>query len=180
MKTSDAVTLAGPTSLEMVRELPASPERVWEFLTNPDLRKRWFCGGETEGRVGGVMVFEFDHRRLSDSPPTAKNSCAEVVSFNGTVTAWDPPRTLAFLWPAEDGGDTLVTITLKPVDGGSRLHLVHERLANAGDRTGAAAGWHAHIDLLSDLLSDRTPRDFWKTYTPLEADYRKRFEVDAS
>lgn len=177
MKTFDPATLASPTSLELVRELPAPPERIWEFLINPDLRKRWFCGGETDPRVGGGMAFEFDHRRLSKSPPPDKDSCAEAVSFTGTVTVWDPPRQLAFLWPGEEGADTLVTITLEAIEGGARLHLVHERLNSTGDRTGAAAGWHAHMDLLADLLSDQKPRDFWKIYVPLEADYRERFET---
>lgn len=38
-------------------------------------------------------------------------------------------------------------------------------------RPGIAAGWHAHLDLLADLLEGRPARDFRPHHTALEGGY---------
>ncbi|GGY40017.1 SRPBCC family protein [Parvularcula lutaonensis] len=160
--------------LEIRRRLPALPERVWEYLTDPALRKRWFCAGETGNEVGGTVVFDFDHSRISASPPPKTVGCGDPITFEGTITAYDPPRLLAFSWPEESGASTHVTITLTPDGDGTVLHLLHTRLVRDEHRWGAAAGWHAHLDLLVDLVSGCEARDFWVHYAPLEEMYWKR------
>jgi hypothetical protein len=46
--------------------------------------------------------------------------------------------------------------------------------ASDGDVIDAATGWHAHVDILEDRVSGRTPRLFWATHERLEEDYRRR------
>ena len=168
--------LTSPTTLEIVRDLPGPVQRVWDHLVDPELRQRWFCGGEIEPRPGGTIVFDFDHRRISDTPAPERYAAQQTVRFEGTVTVFEPPAKLAFLWPEEDGNSTEVTITLTERGDRVELHLVHARLAKPDHRNGAAAGWHTHFDLLDDLLAGRAVRDFWVAYEPLEDRYREAFE----
>lgn len=66
----------------------------------------------------------------------------------GTVTAWDPPRRLAFTWhpgrPAATRQD--VELTFTPVEEGTRVDLIHtgwERLGKKAEETRAryVPGW---------------------------------------
>ena len=172
---TEDVKLTAPTRLEVVRLLPGPIDRVWAYLTRSELRAQWLCAGEVEEKVGGKIVFAFDHRRLSSTPAPDRHKDQQTVTFEGEILRHEPPHVLAFRWPEEDGAGTIVTISLATVADGVRLHLVHEKLEKADHRNGAAAGWHAHLDLLHDALSGRTVRDFWLHYTPLEAQYEARF-----
>ncbi len=167
--------LVAPTQLEIVRDLPASRERVWEYLTDPELRQKWFCAGHTGTSPGDAFVMDFDHTRLSDSPPPAEIECGDPVVMRGTITVFDPPHKLAYRWPGEgEEEESLVTIELTQHGELTRLRLIHSRLANPEFQKGASAGWHAHLDLLVDLINDKSPRDFWVHYGSLKTVYDDR------
>lgn len=171
---TDYAHLTAPATLEIYRSLPAAPERVWQYLTDPQLRQQWFCAGATGTAAGEEFVMDFDHSRLSTSPPPEDAGCGEPVVMRGTIVRCDPPFELAYEWPDEHGGGTLVTIRLTAEDGGTKLHLQHSRLTNPTFRTAASAGWHAHLDLLCDLMSGNTTRDFWQHYGHLKQEYDQR------
>ena len=42
----------GPAEVRLVRTLPGPIERVWEYLTDPEKRSRWFAGGPMELSAG--------------------------------------------------------------------------------------------------------------------------------
>lgn len=88
----------GPAELEFTRQFDASVETVWQFLVDPDKRKLWFCGGSTDDRVGGGIVFEFDHRRLAKSPAPMKYASEETAKHLGEIIEYEPPHRLAFTW----------------------------------------------------------------------------------
>ncbi len=160
--------------LEFVRTFPVKRETLWAYLVEDERRRRWICGGDVEPRVGGRIVFDFDHRRLSTRPPPDHHADQQTVRFEGEVLIWDPPRRLAFSWPEADGATgTEVTITLTETDDGTEMRLVHTRLESAEYRLGAAAGWHSHLDLLADLVAGNEARDFWVSYADTEAFYRE-------
>ncbi len=170
---SELGKLLDPETLEFTRGFPISVEQLWDYFTDPEKRAKWFCGGETEPRVGGRIVFDFDHRRLSDSAAPPSHADQQTVTFEGKVLAYEPPHHLAFDWPEEDGTGTKVEIWLSEGEGGSsKLRLVHSRLSSNEYRSGALAGWHAHFDLLADLAAGREARDFWQIYVPLEEKYK--------
>lgn len=86
-----------------------------------------------EGRIGGRIV--------ETGPDGAEH-------LWGTVTAWEPPRRLAFTWHPGRTADAHqeVEVTFRPAGEGTRVELVHtgwERLgARAGEaRAGYDAGW---------------------------------------
>ncbi|MEO1244224.1 MAG: SRPBCC domain-containing protein [Pseudomonadota bacterium] len=158
--------------LEFVRVFRTTADRLWSYLVEDEHRRKWICGGDVEPRVGGKIVFDFDHSRLSSTPPPASHADEGCVSFDGEVLAYDRPRHLAFSWPeAEPGKSTRVSITLKPVAEGTELHLIHENIDVESQKLSIAAGWHTHLDLLGDLLDGRATRDFWVRHTETEALY---------
>lgn len=169
--------LTTTTQLEIIRELPASCERVWEYLTNPELRKQWFCAGEMGTQPGESFVMDFDHTRLSDSTPQ-DSECGKPTVMRGTLTVYEPPNKLSYRWPGENAAEeSLVTIELTSHGENTRLHLIHSKLSNPEFRKGASAGWHAHLDLLLDLAGGQEARDFWLHYNELKAAYDQRIDA---
>ena len=61
----------GPAEVRFVRTLPGPIERVWEYLTDPEKRARWFASGPMEQRAGGKMRLNFRHKDLApdETPP---------------------------------------------------------------------------------------------------------------
>lgn len=179
-ESNDLVKRLSPTKLEVTRVLPASPERVWEYLVDPELRQRWFCAGETGSRPGEPFVMDFDHSRLSAHAPPEGIECGDPVTMHGSIVTFDPPNELAYNWPDDsDGPGTLVTIRLTQTGENTELRLTHERLTNPEFFTGASAGWHAHLDLLFDLVSGNERRDFWLHYASVKSEYDKSLNQTA-
>lgn len=161
------------------RTLPGPIERVWSFLTESDKRARWFCAGETEQLVGGRTELLFHHANLSplpDDPPPARHAnLPDTVAFEGRITRWDPPRVLAYTWYGKDE-ESDVCIELEEQDGTVLLVLTHTRLRTREDEVGVLGGWHAHLDILADVLHGRVPQPFWRRYAPLDREYESRTE----
>ena len=61
----------GPGEVRLVRTLPGPIERIWEYLTDPEKRARWFAGGPMEPKKGGKMELFFLHKNLApdETPP---------------------------------------------------------------------------------------------------------------
>lgn len=164
--------LVDGATLQFDRHFAADVETVWSYLVDPAKREKWFCGGSTGSAVGEEIVFDFDHRRLSSKPAPEKYKDEATARFAGEILEYDPPNRLAFTWPDEYGEGTKVEITLSEAeDGGTHLRLIHSQLGNRDYRIGALAGWHAHFDLLDDLLAGQPTREFWDTHVSLEQHY---------
>lgn len=161
--------------LEFRRILPGSVDTVWRFLTESELRGQWLCHGDVEPREGGVIEFRFDPEKLGDVRPDGVPEDRYKADFEGTVLLYDPPRTLAFLWPgSEPGQETRVTMSLSAVENGTELTLVHERMTSDRDLIGSAAGWHTHLERLECRLSRSLAPNFWTRHDALEAEYKTK------
>ena len=168
---NDKAIMTGPMRLEIVRVLDGPIDRVWAYLTEGDLREQWFCGGTTATEPGGRIVFAFDHRRLSKVGPPEKYADSEVVEMSGEVLVYEKPTKLKFTWDEMHvEGSSTVTIMLKDLGDRTELHLIHEDLV-PDIQPGVRAGWHAHLDLLVDLLRGEPARDFWLHFNALESAY---------
>lgn len=171
----DFVTYPNPTVLEIFRDLPGPIDRVWDYLTKSELRQKWLCAGIVSPEVGGTIVFDFDHSRLSQRPTPDSHEGGGDHQMTGSVRVYDPPHHLAFSWPsAEAEAPTEVVIRLTETDAGVRLHLRHEKLITDAYKSGASAGWHTHLDILSDILQGQKGRDFWDHFLSLEQTYKQR------
>ena len=166
------------STVRFERLLPVPIERVWEYLTDGDKRAKWFCGGETELRVGGRVEMHFHNASLSTqpdiAPPEKYRDLPERMSFGGTVTRCEPKTLLAHTWDFENEYSE-VCYELEEVGEQVRLVLTHRRLSSYDEVISASGGWHTHLDILEDVLSGREPPAFWKTHTPIEAEYERRF-----
>jgi len=170
---SEPVTYPEATVLEIFRDLPGPIERVWDYLTKSELRQKWLCAGAVSPTPGGQIIFDFDHTRLSAKATPKSHEGGGDQHMIGQVRVYDRPHHLAFSWPSAEGeAPTEVTIKLVETDRGVRLHLRHEKLTTDGYKSGASAGWHTHLDILGDILSDRPGRDFWDQFLPLEQRYK--------
>jgi uncharacterized protein YndB with AHSA1/START domain len=133
---------------------PCPPDRVWRALTDRQVLAQWLLPNSFEPRVG--------HRFHFVRP--VPGSAGEVIECE--VIDLQPPFRLAFTWrgPA-DHAPSVVTWTLQPVPGGTRLRLAHTRAdeataAHDGDAADAAArAWEHRLASLRRALSSEG--DFW-------------------
>jgi uncharacterized protein YndB with AHSA1/START domain len=168
------VTEAGAVRFE--RLLPAPVERVWDYLTRSELRRRWFAGGDMALEPGGALTFVFRNSELSgegeETPEPYRQY--EGAAMTGRVLRCEPPRRLVHSWDEADGSESEVEWELIPEGDATRLVLVHRRLADAAAMRDVSGGWHSHLGLLEDLLAGRPPRPFWASHAEAEKAYRER------
>jgi uncharacterized protein YndB with AHSA1/START domain len=156
------------------RLLPGPIERVWSFLVDADKRAKWLCGGETQLAVGGNVDMLFNNASLSSHAdverPDKYKDMPECVSFSGSVTRCEPPHVLAHTW-VFDNESSEVCYELAVVADKVRLVLTHTRLSNAEMMLSVSGGWHAHLEILIDVLDGTEPQPFWSLHTELETKY---------
>jgi uncharacterized protein YndB with AHSA1/START domain len=109
-------------------ELPASPDEVWEQVTDTDHLGDWLeADVDLDARPGGSGSFRF----------------ADGEVRRALVRDVEPGERLIFTWWPLSGEDvgraTTVTITIEPADAGSRLRLVESAPARARALAGAVA-----------------------------------------
>ncbi len=165
------------TTVRFERLLPGSVDLVWQYLTDAEKRSTWLCGGETELRPGGHVDMQFHNASLTKAGnsgrPAKYADTPDKISFTGTVVACDPPRRLTYSWNFE-GTASEVTYELSEQDDTVLLALTHRKLSSREEVIDVCAGWHTHLDILADVLSDREPSPFWETHAALEAEYENR------
>lgn len=127
--------------LEMI--YPCSPERVWRALTDRRVLAEWLLPNDFEPQLG--HQFHFVGHGHGGGKEVIE---CEVVDFQ-------PPFRLAYTWRApSERASSLVTWTLTPVPGGTRLRLSHTRAdaaAVAHGRDAAAADVRAWTRRLAEL-----------------------------
>jgi uncharacterized protein YndB with AHSA1/START domain len=113
---------------------------VFRFLSDPERFRRWMGAGSTIDPVPGG--------RLEVMYPTGDVAVGEVVTLV-------PGERLAFRWGHEGGrhglplGSTLVTVSLRAVDGGTLVTLRHEGIPRVELRDGLASGWRYYLGVLA-------------------------------
>ncbi len=171
LATLDAYgVLTEPATLTIQRLLPGSVERVWEYLTQSELRRQWLAAGEMALAVGAPFEFIWRNDELTDPPGTRPEGRSEEHRMQSRITELDPPRKIAFTWA--DSGD--VSIELAPIGSKVLLTLTHRRLPDRAHLVGVSAGWHLHLDLLVARLGDEATEPFWDGWTRLRAEYEAR------
>ncbi|HET6971447.1 MAG TPA: SRPBCC family protein [Phenylobacterium sp.] len=115
--------------LVFVRHYARPLEKVWAALTVPERLADWL--GE----------FEVDHWAVG--APIRLRFPEVNYTAEGQVTAYDPPRRVAWTWPQE-GRPSEVRFELEAEGAGCRLTLTQTAL-DPKDGAGVAAGWHAHL-----------------------------------
>ena len=174
---SDYGVLTAPDTLRLERILPGPIERVWQYLTESQLRAKWLAEGDVEPCIGGRVEHSFRNSELSpehDIPPPKYAHCAATINMLGKVTAWEPLRLLSYTWNEGSGAESEVSFALAEQQGQVKLTVTHRRLNNPDERLSVAGGWHTHLNILRDLLEGKTPQGFWKAHTQVEQEYAQR------
>jgi uncharacterized protein YndB with AHSA1/START domain len=139
--------------LELERLIPAPPERVFEYWTEPDLLLKWF------GPEGfDIPEHELDIRPGGRWRKVLRSPEGQLRTVSGVYNTIEPPRRLVFTWAWDDergvrGHETEVTVTLEPTPGGTRLKLVQQIFQSAEMRKLHNAGWTSAFNNLQKLTA---------------------------
>ncbi|MGE5408640.1 MAG: SRPBCC family protein [Syntrophothermus sp.] len=124
--------------------IKTTPERLWEAITDPDLRSRYSFGVRTESEWTAGSGYR------SGVPGVVEIAAGENLEV-------DPPRrlvqTFQALW-SEDvrrEGTSRVTWEIEPVGSSCRLVVTHDRLAE-GANSELFGGWPMILSGLKTLL----------------------------
>jgi uncharacterized protein YndB with AHSA1/START domain len=140
-------TLEGGQQMEKVFEIyvKTTPEKLWEAITDPELRSRYSFGVDVES----------DWTAGSGYRSTARGGSFEVAA--GENLEVDPPRRLVqsfnALWgdDVKAEGTSRVTWEIEPVGDSCRLVVTHDQLReNANDQL--YGGWPMILSGLKTLL----------------------------
>lgn len=140
------------TAIERELVIDASPETVWEFLTDPEKIIRWKgISASIDPQVGGAFHCEV--------LPT-HNARGEVVEF-------DPPRRLVLTWGWEGQSDvppgsSTVVYELVPQGDGTLLRFTHRDLPTQESAASHSTGWDNYLPRLAVAAAGGDPgRDPW-------------------
>src|SRR3954451_20790254 len=85
-----------PDAIRLERTLDAPVETVWRYLTEAELRSRWFMGG-TDAKPESGFDLVVDHDKLSDEtdvPYPESYAAFKGAVWHEDVLRFDPPRLL--------------------------------------------------------------------------------------
>ncbi len=134
--------------------IKATPERIWQAITDPEMIAKFFFGTRLDAPLTVV-----GSRVRSWSPDRSK------LWTDNEVLEADPPRRLVHTWRSlydEDLAgeqESRVTWEIEPQEGGySKLTLVHDRLEGAPKTAASVSGgWMLIISGLKTLLETGEP-----------------------
>lgn len=142
--------------VRMERTLDAPPRRVYRAWLEPELLRRWMAPAdlaatrvEVDERVGGR--YQVWHTDAGRDVGGFDCELVELVPDERIVWRW------AFVGAERTEGTTYesrLTVTLRPVGGGTALTLVHERLDALAEAMphvveNVAGGWTSALDKLA-------------------------------
>ena len=163
-------TLIEPTTLKIQRLLPGPIERVWAYLTDSDMRRKWLAAGKMELKVGAPFEFVWRNDELTNPPGNKPEGFGEEHRMQSRITELDPPRKISFTW--QNSGD--VTFELEPKADRVLLTVTHRRLPDRRTMLRVGPGWHMHLDVLVARMNGTEPEPFWDGWTRLQGEYDKR------
>lgn len=144
--------------LELVlqRELVASPEEVWEWVTSSDKLEQWIGRWSGEGAVGNVVELTM----------TAE---ASAEPERVTIIDCDPPKRLQVEMTSE-AGTWQLQVDVRPR--GEEVVLELNQLIEQGDDvTAVGPGWEYYLDRLIAIRSGLAPAPFDDYYPALVGYY---------
>lgn len=148
-----------PTALRISRTFKAPPERVYKAYLDPDAMSKWlpphgFTGHvhEHDPRVGGKFRMSFS---------TLNRTWTSY--FGGTYLELVPYERIVHTDKFEDPGladvELRVTVTFKPVSGGTEMTVVQDGIDKmpAPMSQGAPEGWTQSMENLARLVEADLP-----------------------
>lgn len=137
-------------SLQLKRFFPVAPAKVWRAWTDARALGQWFRPNasfaipvaQADVRVGGRF------RILMVDPKGEEfdlgGTYREVVAERRLVMTWG--------WQKQAGHESLVTVDLRPSQGGTQLELRHEQYVDFDNQPTHQQGWNGALDKLEQHL----------------------------
>jgi uncharacterized protein YndB with AHSA1/START domain len=137
--------------LRLQRRYPVAAEKVWRAWTDPQALTKWFG----PANLAGVVQAELDVRtggRYRIRFSTADGGQNEV---GGEYQEVQLHRRLVFSWAWHSTPErvSLVTIELRPYDGGTELDFTHARFFDQAARDNHGRGWGAAFEKLDAWMA---------------------------
>ncbi|MBA3667913.1 MAG: SRPBCC family protein [Sphingomonas sp.] len=171
LATSDGyAVLTEPSTLQIQRLLPGPIERVWNYLTESHLRRRWFAAGDMKLEIGAPVELVWRNDELTDPPGQRPAGASGENRMQSRITELESLRKLAIAW----GADGSVSFELTPQGDNVLLTIVHRGVPDRASLLNFAPGWHTHLDVLAARLGDKQPEPFWDAIARLKHDYAER------
>lgn len=138
-------------SLTLTRQIKAPVAKVFKAWTDGSALKRWF--GPSDAMT--VVVADVDLRVGGRFRIVMQERDGTQHRVGGSYREIEPDAKLVFTWAWESmpERESLVTVTLKSVDDGTRLTLTHEQFADEPARDRHAQGWAGSFDRLQRHLA---------------------------
>jgi uncharacterized protein YndB with AHSA1/START domain len=126
-------------SIEKELFVKATPERVFQALTEKEAIESWFMKtAEVDLRPGGAIRFYWG---------------PDVFNV-GKILILEPPHRLSYTWEALSPSVTTVNFELTAENDGTHLHLIHTGIGEGKDwddyYTSRSGGWNVHLKNLTD------------------------------
>jgi uncharacterized protein YndB with AHSA1/START domain len=137
-------------SLTLKRHLKAPPAKVFAAFTDPEKVKSWMGPGEMKAlRAEGDLRVGGRYRWVMKSPAGEEHDVGgvyrEVVPNEKLVFTW--------AWKSTPERESLVTVLLKPDNGGTLLTLTHEQFFDEQARDSHQGGWNGALDKMEKLFA---------------------------
>lgn len=166
------VQRVAPDTVRLERMLDAPAETVWRYLTEAELRSRWFMGG-SDARPDSEFELLNDHDALSDDDVPYPENYAEFKgrTWNEKVLRFDPPRLLETTF--QGGKNGTVTYELHAEGERTRLVLTHSGIVSPVGAQDFGSGWNSHLTVLQERLAGRSVKNFWALHMQSREDVAK-------
>lgn len=144
-----AVLKPAQTSVKLTRHYPHPREKVFRAWTDAQALKHWFRPSEQHR----CQAVELDPRVGGRYRIDVRSPDGEEHSVGGVYREIVAPSRLVFTWSksGRPDFDSVVTIELREVSGGTELTLTHERLPDAESRARHEQGWTGCLEHLGTL-----------------------------
>ncbi len=156
-----------PATIRIERLLPGSIDRVWAYLTQSELRRRWLASGDMEMKLGSSFELVWRNDELTDPPGKRPEGFPEEHRMQSRITELDPPRKMTFTW----GERGEVSFELEAMGGEVLLTVTHRRISDRANMLMIGAGWHMHLDVLAARLTGTKTEPFWDGWDRLKKEY---------
>ena len=142
--------------LQVRKVIRASRQRVFDAWTRPETIRQWFGPGQIEissadvdARIGGTYRMEMQGTCDEIGNPSPRNS------VSGKYLEVEPYDRLVFTWKGswDPTEETLVTVDLKDVEGGTEILLTHERFTSTVSRDKHNHGWTGSLEKLAHIFA---------------------------
>ena len=134
-------------ALEVSKIIDADKASIFKALTDNSIMEKWFFAGpdgwsatvDADVKKGGTYKIDMHGEE-------------DTYSHHGEYIEVITNEKIVFTWNSQAVSDTVVTITLTEVDGGTEVKLVHDFMPDEQMQTNHKNGWTAILERLAASL----------------------------